>query len=234
MRDYVEINGISSLTIPGLAISSLPSITKPLERTQIEEIDGRDGDLITKLGYSAYDKTLEIGLYGNYNVDNVIKFFNNSGEITFSNEPDKYYIFEIIDQIDFEKLLKFKTASINIHVQPFKYKKNESEVSLSTGDNTVSNIGNIYSRPKLKIKGTSTIDVTLNEEQIFSIDLGETETEIIIDTANMEAYNADTTELMNRQVTGDYSLFKLEIGDNTVTLEGNITTASISDYTRWL
>ena len=234
MRDYVKINGTSSLTITGLAISKLPSVTKPLIRTQIEEIDGRDGDIVTKLGYGAYDKELEIGLYGNFNIDNVIKFFNSSGKITFSNEDDKYYNFEILDQIDFEKLLKFKTASINIHCQPFKYPINETPISLSVGDNTITNNGNIYSRPTLKIKGTGTIGVSLGGTQIFSINLGETETEIIIDTTNMEAYNSSTTALMNRQVTGDYSLFKLAVGSNTISLSGTITTASISNYTRWL
>lgn len=234
MRDYVKINGTSSLTITGLAISKLPAITKPLIRTQIEEIDGRDGDIITKLGYSAYDKELEIGLYGNFNIDNVIKFFNSSGKIIFSNENDKYYNFEILEQIDFEKLLKFKTAAVNIHIQPFKYPVNETAVSLSVGNNTITNGGNVYSKPTLKIKGTGTIGVSLGGTQIFSIDLGESETEIVIDTTNMEAYNSTTTDLMNRQVTGDYSLFKLAVGNNTIALSGTITTASISGYTRWL
>ena len=131
-------------------------------------------------------------------------------------------------------MLKFKTASINIHCQPFKYPINETPISLSVGNNTITNSGNIYSRPTLKIKGTGTIGVSLGGTQIFSINLGETETEIVIDTTNMEAYNSSTTALMNRQVTGDYSLFKLAVGSNTISLSGTITTASISNYTRWL
>ena len=66
MRNYVIINEINSNTIQGLAINILPPITKPMMRSQIEEIDGRDGDLVTELGYSAYDKTMEIGLWGTY------------------------------------------------------------------------------------------------------------------------------------------------------------------------
>ena len=50
----------------------------------------------------------------------------------------------------------------------------------------------------------------------------------------MEAYNPDTTALMNRQVTGDYNLFKIETGNNTVSITGNVTSATISNYTRWL
>ncbi|MEE3324184.1 MAG: hypothetical protein VZR33_02530 [Methanosphaera sp.] len=127
MKYYVKINGVSSETIQGLKISELPSISKPLCRSTREEIDGRDGDIITKLGYSAYDKTLKIGLWGNYDINQVIAFFNQEGKITFSNEPDKYYIFTILNRADFiNQLEAFRTASITIHCQPFKYMEQPS------------------------------------------------------------------------------------------------------------
>lgn len=119
--NYCVLNGIKSTTIKGLLIQSLPPITKPLMRTSIEEIDGRDGDIVTPLGYSAYDKVMSIGLFGDYNVDEVIQFFTSSGTVIFSNEPDKYYIYQILSQIDFERLIRFKTANVTFHVQPFKY-----------------------------------------------------------------------------------------------------------------
>lgn len=119
--NYIVLNGKRSDEINGLLISTLPPITKPKMRTSSEEIDGRDGDIITKLGYSAYDKEFEIGLAGNYNVDDVIGYFDSSGEVIFSNEQDKYYKYQILDQIDFDKLLRFKKAKVKMHVQPFKY-----------------------------------------------------------------------------------------------------------------
>lgn len=126
MRNYVIINGVNSLTKNGLAIRDLPPITKTMMRTLREEIDGRDGDIITELGYSAYDKSMTIGLFGTgYDIDDIIAFFNQSGTIVFSNEPDKFYNFKIIDQIDYNKLLKFKEATIRFHCQPFKYPLNE-------------------------------------------------------------------------------------------------------------
>ena len=121
MIPFIIINGKSSKDVDGLIIQSLPPITKPLMRTEREEIDGRDGDIVTTLGYGAYDKTFTIGLRGTYNVDDVITFFNQDGTIIFSNEMDKYYNFQMLEQIDFEKLLRYKTAEVTIHVQPFKY-----------------------------------------------------------------------------------------------------------------
>ena len=128
MKYYVIINGESSLDIQGLAIESLPSISKPLMRSKREEIDGRNGDIITQLGYGAYDKTLKIGLWGDYDINEVITFFNQDGIITFSNEPDMYYNFTILNRIDFiNQLEAFRKATITIHCQPFKYKEEETE-----------------------------------------------------------------------------------------------------------
>ena len=233
MRNYIILNGISSNTISGLLISTLPSISKPKIRTQTEEIDGRDGDIVTKLGYSAYDKEIEIGLYGNYDTDEVIEYFNSEGTIVFSNEADKYYNYKILEQIDFNKLIRFKTAKVKLHVQPFKYPLQEQPITIS-GETTVTNEGNIYARPTLNISGSGNVEVILNGQEIFAIDLGEDATNITIDTTKMEAYNPDTTALMNRQVTGDYNLFKIGTGNNTVSITGNVTSATISNYTRWL
>lgn len=142
MRNYIILNGNNSNTISGLLIQSLPPISKPLMRTAIEEIDGRDGDIVTNLGYSAYDKEVSIGLYGTYDVDEVIKYFNDNskGQVTFSNEPDKYYNYEIINQIDFERLIRFKTATVTLHCQPFKYDEDEEQIQVDatqvTGEGT--------------------------------------------------------------------------------------------------
>ena len=97
IRPYIILNDVASLTIQGLIISSLPAITKPQIRTQIEQIDGRDGDIVTQLGYAAYDKAVQIGLSYGYDIDDVIQFFNSSGKVVFSNEPEKYYNYAIYE-----------------------------------------------------------------------------------------------------------------------------------------
>lgn len=126
--NYCILNGINSKTIRGLLIQELPSITKPRMRTSVEEIDGRDGDIVTFLGFAAYNKTIKIGLYGDYDINEIIKFFNSEGIVTFSNESDKFYRYKIVEHIDFERLARFKTASVVFHVEPFKYSSVEGEV----------------------------------------------------------------------------------------------------------
>lgn len=139
-RNSIILNGKSSNTITGLIIQELPPISKPLMRSQVEEIDGRDGDIITKLGFSAYDKEISVGLYGNFDINEIIAYFNSEGTVTFSNEPDKFYYYQILDQIDFERLVRFRTATINFHVQPFKYSTTEEAETIEA--ETVSGEGN--------------------------------------------------------------------------------------------
>lgn len=129
--NYIVLNGIKSNTVKGLLIQSLPPISKPSLRTETIEIDGRDGDISNDLGYSAYDREVIIGLYGDYNVDNVINFFNGSGEAIFSNEPEKKYTYRIIEQIDYERLIRFRTATVTFHCQPFKLSAVQSALSFT-------------------------------------------------------------------------------------------------------
>lgn len=239
MIPYIIINGVSSKQINGLLIQSLPPISKPRIRTSIEEIDGRDGDVVTTLGYAAYDKPITIGLKGDYNVDDVIEYFNTSGKIIFSNEIDKYYNFAIYDTIDFNKLIRFKTANINLHVQPFKYSVDEPPININnTGQQTLTNIsvrntGNIYSKPKLTITGSNTITVYVNNTQIFRIALAATGEKIVIDAAEMNATDGEGNYL-NRQVTGDYDKLRLATGVNTLRVTGAFTSVTVENYSRWV
>ena len=237
IRPYIILNGINSTTITGLLVTDLPPITKPLVRTQVDVIDGRDGDIVTKLGYSAYDKPVKVGLTKDYNVDDIIKFFDSEGVVIFSNEPDKVYKYAIYDQIDFERLLRFKTAEINLHVQPFKKAVNEleQEFTLTGSPNNVKvfNAGNIYSRPTITITGTGSITLALNGSEALVIALGDTSQTIIIDAEAMNAYYTDGT-LANRLVTGNYDNIRLKIGSNTFTLTGNVTSFKINNYSRWI
>ena len=233
MRNYVIQNGKDSRYIKGLLIQELPPITKPLMRTSIEQIDGRDGDVITRLGYSAYDKKMKIGLFGDYDIDDIIPFFNSSGTVTFSNEPEKYYVYDILDAIDYERLVRFRTAEITYHVQPFKYSNIEKLKVFSNpaSDITIRNNGNYVSKPIIHIKGTGTINLSLNGVQLFSIDLSTTNS-ITIDTGMLEAYNDDV--LMNRYVVGDYDKFVLKVGANSVSWDGQLTYIAFEKQSRWI
>ena len=229
------INGMTSHFVQGLMILSLPPITKPQMRAQIDEVDGRNGDIITPLGFKAYDRDVEIGLAKHFDIDEVIDFFNASGEVIFSNEPDKIYTFDILNAIDFERLIRFRTAKVVFHVQPFKKSNIEFPLTFEDGLSTgvdVFNNGNYPSMPKMEIFGGGDIDVYINGTKVLDIELG-SETSITIDAAQMEAYNGTT--LKNRLVSGNYDNVVLQKGKNTLGFVGsNVTKVIVSNYSRWI
>ena len=187
----ITINGVSSKTIAGLLVTSLPPISKPAQRALVDVIDGRDGDVITPLGFAAYDKPVGIALTKDYDVNEVIKFFNSSGVVVFSNEPDKYYNFAIYEQIDFERLIRFKTATVIFHVQPYKYNNNETPLNFAITSGipvSVTNSGNTNSKPDIIITGEGVVNLDINGEQVLNIDFGEDEQTYIIDSDAMNAY----------------------------------------------
>lgn len=222
---YIILNGIKSNAINGLLIQSLPPITKPKIRTQIEEIDGRDGDIVTTLGYSAYDKTFNIGLYGEYDVDEVIDFFDSQGVVTFSNEDDKFYKYQIIEQIDFEKLLRFKTATVTMHVQPFKYSLVDKKKSFTLPAQLLDF--------KNYTKTTNGITVTVNGRTITVKGTGEQATEFYVPiypvrlspgsyTLNA-ASSGDSPNVCSIRLIHNVPLDLNSFGGTAVTLENNET-----------
>ena len=237
-RPYVIINGQNSMEINGLMISNLPPISKPMMRVSAEEIDGRDGDIVTPLGFSAYDKEIEIGLYNDFDIDEIMDFFNQSGNITFSNEPDKFYKFAQYNAIDFEKLIRYKTATVGFHVQPFKFSLNESEKvfdfssSETSGELSIRNNGNYMSRPSIKLTGSGTVNLSINGAQLFVIDMSENPV-ITLDGTEMNAYAPDTS-LLNRKVTGNYDNLVFKSGKNIVSYTGTLTEIAVNNYSRWL
>lgn len=356
MVNYIELNGEKSSNVKGLIIQSLPPITKPKMRTNIEDIDGRDGDIVTRLGYAAYDKELSIGLHGDFDIDDAISFFDSDGEVVFGNEPDKYYRYQILDQIDFKRLVRFRTATVKMHVQPFKYDavdrtfdivnqflhvedstasrfgitvtssdgnirvagKATSDVDIEVpiesvslsggytltasasgsaagcalrlidgspsrsfggsymelktdGDSTITatadssaeydslwldikagtsvdfalsvtmasdgfnqisltNRGNVISRPTVTVYGSGNVELAINSVTVlsFAIDDGY----ITIDAEEMNAYHGDA--LMNRRVTGDYADLALNVGENVISWNGDVTGIKIEDFSRWI
>ena len=229
----INWKGIDSDTITGLIISELPPISKPKMKTTITKIDGRDGDIIEELGYESYTKSIKVGLSKNYDIDEVIKYFTGSGDLIMSNEPDKVYKCQIIEKVDYNKLLRFKTATVKFYTQPFKYKKDEPKAILNIDGETsmtVDNIGLEKSKPIIKLTGSGTVAIQLNGATVFNYIFPENETEVIVDSIQEEAYLNGFYK--NRNMTGEFPI--LEVGENTISWSGNLTKIEIEPKSRWL
>lgn len=224
---------IDSSTIKGLMICELPPITKPRMRIQETAIDGVDGSNIEELGYESYDKSILIGLHNDFDINEVIKYFSGEGNIVFSNESDKYYKARIFEQIDYERLLRYRTADVKFRVQPFKYEYEENKnISITSDDSsyTITNKGNYFAKPLMIIKGSGKITIKLNNNLLFTYEFPDDDIEVVIDSQKQDAYLGSV--LKNRYMTGDFP--KFEIGKNIITWEGTIESIEFSLVSRWL
>ena len=233
-RPWIMINGRRSDSVAGLIIKSLPSVSKPAMRYSSEEIDGRDGDTVTRLGYQAYDKELGIGLHGGYDIDRVIEYFAASGEVVFSSEPDKVYRFDQLEAVDFERLVRFRTAKVKFHVQPFKTSLLCQPKSFdgSAGVATVTNTGNVDAAPVVTIEAAGHVVLTLDGSPVLSIDRQGDYT-AVIDVANLEAATPEGV-LLNRDFTGDYQRLTLSRGRHSIKWTGDVRALTVADYSRWI
>lgn len=243
--NYIMINERNSQDINGLLISSLPVISKPEMRVKTQEVDGRDGDITEFLGYSAYDRSFTIGLYGDYDINQAINFFNVPAEsdIIFSNENEMIYRGYIAETIDFERLLRFRTAQVTAHVQPFKRSAIEREIitalnpSQSGGSVAIKNNGNIYSRPVVEIVAGSAGLVSLafgdKSIQVYFNAEGDVMT---IDPTEFKSYYYDGSLIYNgnRRMAGDYDNVRLETGLNYINYDGKLKSMSFYNYSRWI
>ena len=238
MRNYLIINGKNSREIHGLIIQEFAPISKPKKRIETTEIDGRDGDVVDELGYSAYDKEVSIGLHGDFNIDEVIEYFNTSGEVIFSNEQGKVYRFGIYEQIDFERLVRYRTAEVTFHVQPFKHSSDEPLLEwTNSGTDTmaeikVDNIGNVIARPYITMEASGHLVIDVDNVTKLKADLPE-QMKVIIDCEEMNAVNEEGRYL-NRYFIGDYKSLYVPMGEHSIKVGGDVTSLSIKHYIRWI
>lgn len=230
--NYIIWNEKDSRDITGLLISELPPISKPNMRVSEITLDGVDGSTYEELGYESYNKPVRIGLRAGADVDKVIEYFTGEGKVIFSNEPQKYYVAKITGQIDFERLLRYKTATVNFRVQPFKYEYAEIERYSLDGSTSmiVENVGNYKSKPLITVRGSGEIKLSLNGNELLRYTFPDDEDTVVIDSEKQDAYWG--VYLKNRNMFGEFPIF--EVGSNEVAWEGMVESVKITRYSRWL
>lgn len=236
--NYVIWNNKDSRDIKGLLISELPPITRPKMRVKETVIDGVDGSIIEEVGYESYDKPMVIGLKIGADIDAISEFFSGSGEVVFSNEPDKYYKATISNRIDFQRLLRYRVAQVTFRVQPFKYNRVEvpREALNDRYNLIVENIGNHTARPIITLTGSGTVNLFANGTWILEYTFPENEDTVVIDCEKQDAYKDHPNNLKNRYMDGEFLV--LEKGSTNLTWGigeiGDLQSIRIEKYSRWL
>lgn len=238
MRNHIIVNGWNTLNVPGLVVQELPPIIRPPMRVQEETIDGVPGSKFTELGYAAYEKTVLLGLHGNYDLDRMCQHLQaKAGSIVFSNEPDRVYDYQLSKQIVYTRLGRFRQADVTFNVQPFKKTLGLQPITPTPGATGIANIpsyGNIIAYPVIELTGQGVITFydLQSDVELLQINLGAGES-VTIDCEAQNAYTGPV--LMNRQVVGDYkALGVVPGGDAGYRWTGQVDYLRITNYEWWI
>ncbi|RXI55287.1 phage tail protein [Clostridium tetani] len=208
----------------GLKIISLPNITTPEKREEKIIIPGRDGYLTqSDESYEGEVKPVEFDIKHD-NFEDIKTWLNGSGEVIFSNEPDRYYKARIINKLDLARVLeKFHSGIIQFDCQPFKYLQDEL-ITITKNNSTIYNYGTYESEPYLKVFTTGDITLSINNEVIKFTNV---ENYIELDSEMMECYKEHQN--CNNKMYGEFPILKT--GENKISWTGNVSKIEIKP--RW-
>ena len=213
-----------------LGIKKLPSIFKAEKDINFIEIEGRDGVLTQDLGsYRSVVKTVECIIKDLTQINFICSWLDGSGEVTFSNEPDKKYKATIKNQIGFAQLVStydYHEFIIQFECQPHKYSIDNSTITL-TSAGTIYNSGSANSKPIIKVFGTGAIALTINSNVVSLTNVSEY---VTLDSEMMDCYKG--TQLMNNYMSGEFPI--LTVGNSVFSWTGTVTQIEVTSNFRFI
>lgn len=226
--EYFIFKGIDSS--PLLIINKLPPIIIPDRNVEKIEVPGRNGFLTEDDGtYQGIIKPVECTIRDLSQIDFICSWLTGSGDVIFSNQPDRLFKATIINKIEFSKVAHtFHKFLIQFDCQPHPLMLDNALIAL-TAPTTLFNPGTAYSEPIIKIYGTGDITLTINSNNIYLYN--------VADYVTIDGVLGDVlkdTGLKNNDASFDWDKFLLQIGENTISWTGTVTKIEITPNWRYL
>ena len=232
INDWFEWNG-TRCTAYGIRVSEQPPISIPTERATFTNVPGRPGSLTTLEGEDVYDDmvmTATCFVQDATRIAEIAAWLKGSGKVTFANRSGGYYQARIVNQIDFEKILRgnpHRSFAVNFRCKPFWHAQNVSDIVVTTSGTFITNPGSVYAEPIITVYGSGTITLMVG---MSIVELDGFSGSITLDTPLMEAYQGHFS--MNGCVSGDFP--RLLPGQNTISWTGSVSRVVIQPNWRYL
>lgn len=232
---YIIWRGVRSDAMKVL-VNEYPPIIRAKERVATLTVPGRPGTLTLTEGDEAYEPTLRPAvctLLPGADIEAVCAWLTGGGQAVFGNEPNRAYDARIINQIQFDKILRGRRHmrfDIPFYCQPLKYQYPAPTDIIVTASNTsISNPGNVSAAPVVALTGSGDMTLTLGMDTVV---LDEVSGGIVIDSGMGDCYSLDKGQLLNYKMTGAFP--RLRPGTNTIRWTGNVQKVVITPRWRWI
>lgn len=172
MRYWFEWNGTDCRT-KGIRLQEMPQIVRPEERVTHVTIPGRSGELtVTEDAdvYESYIQTIPVIVDSKAHVKDAEDWLRGSGSVTFSCEPTRKQNARVINAVTFKKHSRNSSwweAEVQFYCSPMKEAvETESAIEVTESGTTVTNPGDVTSRPLITITGSGNITIRAGGRQI--------------------------------------------------------------------
>ena len=229
---YFVYNNTSSKDM-GILVNELPPIVKVNRDINKVFIPGRNGFLTEDFGtYGSVVKSCECTLLDIALVDRILAWLDGSGEVIFSNQPDRKYQASIMNQIPFSRIIRqWHKFVVVFDCQPFAKMIDSPTITITAqeamyGEGTIYGRGTHESDPIIKVYGDGAIYLMINGELITLTDVSEY---VTIDSDIMDCFKDDV--LKNSNMIGDFP--KLTPNINVINWIGSVSKIEITPNWRW-
>lgn len=220
----------------GIYIEKRPNIPSPKRRVSYMDVPGRDSSLrLDEETYEDITLSVECSLKGDTyrKISDIKSWLLNAGEsdLIFSYQPDKKYIAQVVNSIDFEVVLRITSHFVILfNCQPFQYATDNTPILMDSAI-TLQNPGTVAAFPYIKVNGSGMGSLTVNGNSVFFNSIDEN---VILNSEIQETYKDTGSELINKNATktGDFPI--LLPGENTISFSESITSLEITPNWRWL
>ncbi|WP_330655643.1 distal tail protein Dit [Clostridium tyrobutyricum] len=219
----------------GIIISKRPSIPSPKRRVTYIEIPDKSSNLKFDEGtFEDITILVECGVNLKANladkIDEIKAWIINTGEsdLIFSFQPDKKYIAQVVNMIDFKQVLKHTSRfPIIFNCKPFKYSVEENIITITKNNSTIYNKGTFQSEPVIKVYGSGDIKLKINEDEVT---IKKVDGYVTIDSVLKDCYKDDA--LKNGDMIGQFPILK--VGENVVSFSGNVGKVEVRVNEVWV
>jgi len=214
----------------GVWVAQYPSRVRAAERVNRVTIPGRAGQLTLSEGEAVYepiDLQMRLQTLHKNDFERLNEWLSGSGLLVLGREPNRAYQAQIIEEVSFDKTSNdFADATIRFTAEPFKRYFPLELPDVLTDAGTVINSGDVPAKPLIVIEGSGEIALTVGDNTLTVKDV---EDDVTIDCDACLVYDIDGN--MMDKTSGDFPV--LEVGANSVSWTGTVTSVTVTKNTRW-
>lgn len=215
----------------GIVVSEVPSFDKPTKRSNVFNVQGRNGSIIFQDGsFDDVTRSYKVWIAENHNdlADKVNAvsgwLYSKSGyqRLEDSFEPDVFRLayYNGSGNVSNE-LMSYGETTLSFTCRPERFlKSGEEEITVANGDK-LNNPTRFESKPLIHIEGSGTVSISISGKAMTAT----LSDYINIDCDRMNAYRLPI-ENRNAYISGTFPT--LIAGTNTISLTGSITKCTIT------